>query len=59
MGGKRLALNGDLRVTDVQTVAAILVPNESHDPYWDNVARDLLIGLTVLVLEAGPPWAGR
>lgn len=45
---------GDLRVTDVQTVAAILVPNESHDPYWDNVARDLLIGLLLLVLEAGP-----
>ena len=45
---------GDLRVTDVQTVAAILVPNESHDPYWDNVARDLLVGLTLLVLEAGP-----
>ena len=46
--------DGDLRVTDVQTVASILVPNESHDPYWDNVARDLLIGLTLLVLEAGP-----
>jgi type IV secretion system protein VirD4 len=46
--------DGDLRVTDVQTVAAILVPNESNDPYWDNVARDLLIGLTLLVLEAGP-----
>ena len=46
--------NGDLRVTDVQTVAAILVPNESHDPYWDNVARDLLVGLILLVLEAGP-----
>ena len=45
---------GDLRVTDVQTVAAILVPNESNDPYWDNVARDLLVGLTLLVLEAGP-----
>ena len=45
---------GDLRVTDVQTVAAILVPNESHDPYWDNVARDLLVGLILLVLEAGP-----
>ena len=45
---------GDLRVTDVQTVAAILVPNESHDPYWDNVARDLMVGLTLLVLEAGP-----
>ena len=45
---------GDLRITDVQTVAAILVPNESHDPYWDNVARDLLIGLILLVLEAGP-----
>ncbi len=40
---------GDLRFTDVQTIAAILVPNESHDPYWDNVARDLLIGLTLLV----------
>jgi type IV secretion system protein VirD4 len=46
--------DGDLRVTDVQTVAAILVPNESHDPYWDNVARDLLVGLLLLVLEAGP-----
>ena len=45
---------GDLRITDVQTVAAILVPNESHDPYWDNVARDLMVGLTLLVLEAGP-----
>ena len=45
---------GDLRVTDVQTIAAILVPNESHDPYWDNVARDLLVGLILLVIEAGP-----
>jgi type IV secretion system protein VirD4 len=45
---------GDLRITDVQTVAATLVPNESHDPYWDNVARDLMVGLTLLVLEAGP-----
>jgi type IV secretion system protein VirD4 len=45
---------GDLRVTDVQTIAAILVPNESHDPYWDNVARDLLVGLILLVLEAAP-----
>jgi type IV secretion system protein VirD4 len=46
--------DGDLRVTDVQTVAAILVPNEAHDPYWDNVARDLMVGLILLVLEAGP-----
>ncbi len=46
--------DGDLRVTDVQTIAAILVHNESQDPYWDNVARDLLIGLMLLVLEAGP-----
>lgn len=46
--------DGDLRITDVQTVATILVPNESHDPYWDNVARDLLVGLLLLVLEAGP-----
>jgi type IV secretory pathway TraG/TraD family ATPase VirD4 len=46
--------DGDLRVTDVQTVAAILVPNESHDPSWDHLARDLLVGLILLVLEAGP-----
>jgi type IV secretion system protein VirD4 len=46
--------DGDLRVTDVQTIAAILVPNEAHDPYWDNVARDLMVGLILLVLEAGP-----
>lgn len=57
--------DGNLRRTDVQTVVSILVPNESHDPYWDNVARDLLIGLTLLVLEAGPTmgcsrsWRGR
>ncbi len=45
---------GDLRVSDVQTIAAILVPGESQDPYWDNVARDLFVGLALLVLEAGP-----
>jgi type IV secretory pathway TraG/TraD family ATPase VirD4 len=26
----------------------------AKNPYWDNVARDLLVGLTLLVLEAGP-----
>ena len=45
--------SGDLRITDVQAVAAILAPNESTDPYWDSAARDLLTGLILLVLEAG------
>jgi len=45
---------GDLRVTDVQTIAAILCPPEGNDPYWTNTARDLLMGLLLLVVEAGP-----
>lgn len=46
--------SGDLRVTDIQTIAAILCPPEGNDPYWSNAARDLLMGLLLLVVEAGP-----
>lgn len=41
-------------MTDVQIIAAILVPNERHDRDWDSVARDLLVGLPLLRLETGP-----
>jgi type IV secretion system protein VirD4 len=46
--------DGDRRINDVQTLAAILIPTQSRDPYWDDAARDLFIGLALLVLEAGP-----
>ena len=46
--------DGDGRISDLQTIAAILVPNEDKDPYWENAARDLLLGLLLLVIEAGP-----
>jgi type IV secretion system protein VirD4 len=45
--------DGELRITDVQTIAAILVSSEGRDPYWDNAARDLMMGLMLLVIEAG------
>lgn len=46
--------DSELRVTDIQTIAAILVPPEGNDPYWSNTARDLVMGLLLLVVEAGP-----
>jgi type IV secretion system protein VirD4 len=44
---------GDRRINDVQTLAGILIPTQSRDPYWDDAARDLFIGLVLLVVEAG------
>jgi len=45
---------GERRINDIQTLAANLIPPQSRDPYWDDSARDLFIGLALLVIEAGP-----
>lgn len=44
--------DGDFRIDDLQTIAAILIPIEGTNPYWDRSAQDLFIGLALLVLEA-------
>jgi len=45
---------GERRINDIQTLAANLIPAQGRDPYWEDAARDLFIGLALLVVEAGP-----
>ncbi len=45
---------GERRINDIQTLAGNLIPGQGRDPCWDDAARDLFIGLALLVVEAGP-----
>jgi type IV secretion system protein VirD4 len=45
---------GERRINDIQTLAANLIPAQGKDPYWEDAARDLFIGLALLTVEAGP-----
>lgn len=39
------------RIGDIQAIAATFYPADGKDPFWDEQARNLFLGLTLLVLE--------
>lgn len=43
------------RIGDIQAIAASFYPGEGKDPFWDDQARNLFLGLALLVLET-PEW---
>ncbi len=41
----------NLRVNDLQALAAIIYPSNPREPFWPDSARNLFIGLALMVLE--------
>ena len=47
-----IAQEGPRRITDIQLLATILLPTPPRsDPMWSNEARDLFLGIALLVLD--------
>ena len=42
---------GEQRITDIQKLAVILIPTEKKGDMWANEARDLFVGLVLLVFD--------